>query len=330
MEPEVEPFHRFMQRALFDPQRGYYSRKIQTVGRGGDFTTSATLSPVLGQGIARWLKTALAEQPAIRDVIEIGAGTGTLMAQVRAELGWWTRRRLRWHIVETSPVLKERQQQTLRGGSVTWWTHLEEALSHTGGHALLYHNELLDAFPCRLLEKAADRWQEIWVGFSKEGNPTEERIECEPLPWAAAFQTKSLPPGQRVEVHASVRDWLIGWTPHWRSGQMLTIDYGDTFPALYQRRPRGTLRGYFMQQRVDGPALYQNIGRQDLTADINFTDYRAWASELGLTETFYDTQAAFLHSHRVTPRTPADDHLFHPEGAGGAFKVVVHARHQGR
>jgi hypothetical protein len=83
-----------------------------------------------------------------------------------------------------------------------------------------------------------------------------------------------------------------------------------------------------MQHRVDGPALYQNIGRQDLTADINFTDYRAWASELGLRETFYDTQAAFLRSQRVTPHTPADDHLFHPEGAGGAFKVVVHARHQ--
>jgi SAM-dependent MidA family methyltransferase len=109
---------------------------------------------------------------------------------------------------------------------------------------------------------------------------------------------------------------------------MLTIDYGDTFPALYHRRPHGTLRSYFMQQRLEGPALYQNIGRQDLTADINFTDYRAWASELGLRETFYDTQAAFLHSHRISPRTPADHHLFHPEGAGGAFKVVVHARHQ--
>lgn len=322
MERETEPFHRFMQRALFDPQRGYYSRKIQTVGRGGDFTTSATLSPVLGQGIARWLKTALAGQPSICDVIEIGAGTGSLMAQVRAELGWWTRRRLRWHIVETSPVLKERQQQTLRGGSVTWWTQLEDALSHTSGHALLYHNELLDAFPCRLLQWTGTQWQEVWVVISSNGTAAEELHPCEPPP----IHHHPFAPGQRIEVHTSIRDWLTTWTPHWNSGQMLTIDYGDTFPALYHRRPHGTLRGYFMQQRVVGPALYQNIGRQDLTADINFTDYRAWTREFGLRETFYDTQAAFLHAHRVTPRTPADQHLFHPEGAGGAFKVVVHAR----
>jgi hypothetical protein len=34
------------------------------------------------------------------------------------------------------------------------------------------------------------------------------------------------------------------WTPHWNSGAMLTIDYGDDFPQLYHRRPHGTLRAY--------------------------------------------------------------------------------------
>lgn len=330
MDSEAEPFHRFMRRALFDPQRGYYSRKIPTVGRAGDFSTSATLSPMLGQGIARWLRAALARQPDVQDIIEIGAGTGALMARVRAGLGWWTRRRLRWHIVETSPVLREQQQATLRGAAVTWWTHLEEALTATAGRAHLYHNELLDAFPCRLFQSTGGHWQEVWVRLTAAGHATEELREAAPLPESSALQMDALPPGQRVEVHASVRDWLTAWTPHWKSGQMLTIDYGDTFPALYHRRPHGTLRGYFMQQRVEGPGIYQNIGRQDLTADVNFTDYRTWTRQLGLTETFYDTQASFLHTHRVTPRTPADHHLCHPEGAGSAFKVVVHARHQAR
>jgi SAM-dependent MidA family methyltransferase len=322
----AEPFHRFMQRALFDPQRGYYSRNIQTVGRHGDFSTSATLSPLLGQGIAHWLKSTLTTHPNIRSIIEVGAGSGQLMRQIRQTLGWRTRRRLRWHIVETSPSLKAQQQNLLPASSIHWHTQLEEALQASDGHALIYHNELLDAFPCRLLQKTPTTWQELWLHFSPTGHVTEELCDCEPMPWASALSTDTFPIGQRIEVHASIRDWLTAWTPHWKSGQMLTIDYGDTSPALYHRRPHGTLRGYFMQHRVEGPALYQNIGRQDLTADINFTDYRTWTRDLGLHETFYDTQSTFLQSQNVTPKTHADHHLLHPDGPGTAFKVVVHAR----
>jgi SAM-dependent MidA family methyltransferase len=101
---------------------------------------------------------------------------------------------------------------------------------------------------------------------------------------------------------------------------MLTIDYGDTSPALYHRRPHGTLRGYFMQHRVEGPALYQNIGRQDLTADINFTDYRAWLHGSGLEEAACQTLAEFLRSHNA----PAQ--LLDPDGAGNAFKCLAHRR----
>ena len=83
-----EPFSSFMSRALFDPQRGYYTRNIKTVGARGDFSTSATLSPELGKRIAAWLKGA-------KNVIEIGAGSGQLMEQVQRSLGLlrrWQRR----------------------------------------------------------------------------------------------------------------------------------------------------------------------------------------------------------------------------------------------
>ena len=82
-----------MQRALFDPRTGYYSRQIRTVGRGGDFSTAATLSPSLGIAVAAWLKSESCLQPQVRHVIEVGAGDGSLMHTVRRALGWWTRRR---------------------------------------------------------------------------------------------------------------------------------------------------------------------------------------------------------------------------------------------
>jgi len=51
----AEPFSKFMQRALYDPQRGYYTARIRTVGARGDFSTTATLSTQLGKAIAAWL-----------------------------------------------------------------------------------------------------------------------------------------------------------------------------------------------------------------------------------------------------------------------------------
>ena len=84
-----------------------------------------------------------------------------------------------------------------------------------------------------------------------------------PQPW---------PVGQRVEVHESFRVWLRAWLPGWNSGVMLTIDYGDTCPALYRRRPRGTLRAYAHHQRLEGREIYGAFGLRDLTADVNFSD----------------------------------------------------------
>lgn len=316
------PFSTFMARALHDPQRGYYARRVQDIGVRGDFATSATLSPLLGKAIALWLLEERAMRPEIHCVIEVGAGNGMLMQTVKRQLGWWKRRLFQWHIVETSASLRTQQRQRL-GSSVSWHDDLKSALAACGGKAFIYHNELLDAFPVRLLEWHEETWQEVMVDIS----PTGVRESLSGVAWCAAemasFSALAVRPKQarqRVELHESVRDWLLEWAPSWQAGAMLTVDYGDTFPALYHRRPHGTLRAYLLHQRLEGAALYDNIGRQDITANINFTDYRAWAQSLGWQEWAYGTQADF-----ILKRLPwADGRLLEAEGAGTAFKHVIH------
>lgn len=306
-----------MARALFDPERGYYTRHIKTVGARGDFSTSATLSPSLGHAVAAWLKSEAHLQPQVRHVIEVGAGDGSLMHTLRRALGWWTRRRFIFHIVETSPVLRHEQEKKL-AGRVVWHATLESALAGAQGHAFIYHNELLDAFPATLVQWSAaeQRWLEVWV---------PEGLHPHALDAAhfSALRHTIFAEGQRCELHASVRDWLQQWTPHWKSGSMLTIDYGDTFPQLYHRRPQGTLRAYLLHQRLIGADIYANPGRQDITADINFTDYTAWLQALGLSEVSQQTLAQFLHSHS------APEWLTNTDGAGTAFKCFVHRRQDG-
>ncbi len=303
-----------MARALFDPERGYYTRQIRTVGRAGDFSTSATLSPALGRAVAAWIKAESRLQPQVCHIIEIGAGDGSLMHAVRKSLGWWARRRFTFHIVDTSPVLRQEQQKKL-GTKVTWHQDIESALAAAQGHAFIYHNELLDAFPATLVQWSAaeQRWLEVWV---------PEQLHPQSLDAAhfSALRHTTFADRQRCELHPSIRDWLQQWTPHWKSGAMLTIDYGDEFPRLYHRRPHGTLRAYLLHQRLTGADIYANPGRQDITADINFTDYASWLRELGLEQSSQQTLAEFLHS-QVAPACLTDS-----DGAGTAFKCFVHRR----
>lgn len=298
-----------MELALLDPQRGYYARRIRAIGHGGDFTTTPTLSPALGKAVADWATTAM-RAAGSRNLIELGPGEGILAATVMESFPWWRRPRL--HLVEKSLPLREKQASRL-GVKAIWHDSIESALQACRGNACIYSNEFADAFPVRRFRREVDGWSELFL------DPGEVWQPCTDLP-ASSSLSPTHPLGQIVEVADSWRTWLHGWLPQWRSGSMLTIDYGSTAEALYHRRPRGTLRAYLMQQRLEGPAVYENPGRQDLTADVNFTDLREWASS-GAKTVRLITQREFLLPF-ADPSKPADVHSLDPHGAGEAFLVL--------
>ena len=267
------PFERFMQEALYNPDFGYYTKTIRTVGRAGDFSTLATLGDSLANFIAHWIS-----QHPIRDIIEIGPGNGALAEKVLKRLGWWRRLGRRYHLVDVDGPLRGEQDKRLRKFRVRRHPGMREALQATAGRALIFSNELPDAFPCRVFEKTESGWKELWVRFQHA--TVEEFLKEAPLPDSEAFQ-HPLPLGQRVEIHQSYCGWLQSWASEWRSGSLLTIDYGETLPALYHRRPRGTLRGYAHHQTLEGESIYRAPGQIDLTADVNFSDLEAWGKSLG-------------------------------------------------
>ena len=311
------PFEEFMRRALHDPQHGYYARRITSIGRRGDFTTAPMLSPAPAKAIASWAVRTL-HQSGCRDLIEIGPGSGQLAAAVRQHLPWLVRRRTRLHLVETSPPL-EKLQRGLLGRQARWHASPAAALAACAGRAVIFSNELVDAFPVRRFQQGPDGWRELAVSFEADGQVRESLLAPAPLPESSGFSVLH-PPGQWIEVHHSYHLWLTGWLPHWNAGSMLTLDYGATAEALYQRRPQGSLRAYLMQQRLEGPAIYQNPGRQDLTADVNFTDLMGWG-EPRATAPQLLTLAAFLRGF-IDPTKPEDRALSDENGAGAAILVL--------
>jgi SAM-dependent MidA family methyltransferase len=314
------PFERFMQEALYHPRHGYYSANIRSVGADGDFSTSATLDPGLGKAIAAWiLKKAVNLGWKRVPVIEIGAGSGELARSVLHHLGWKNRWRIHYQIHETSPILRSQQKNNLRWHRVRWIDSLPEALRKHRGRAIIFSNELVDAFACRLFVKGEDAWREIGVRIHPDGSLSEVLIGS--IQNEAGFDVFShLPTGQRVERHDSYRIWLDSWSKEWLEGSLLTIDYGDLAQSLYERRPGGSLRSYWKHARFSGMDLYARFGKQDLTADVNFSDLIDWGCRLGWQSGALLTQSGFIAQMAGSSQAMSLSGL--PDEAGEAFKVL--------
>jgi SAM-dependent MidA family methyltransferase len=113
------PFSRYMERCLYDPDQGYYSRNAEQFGKAGDFYTSSDVHAVFGRLMARqfeemWRVLGSPEKIA---VVELGPGRGLFAQDV---LDWSEKkfpeffRALHYVLVETSPVLRQRIKSTLR------------------------------------------------------------------------------------------------------------------------------------------------------------------------------------------------------------------------
>lgn len=319
-------FEDFMAMALYDPEIGYYTTGINDVGgRRSDFATSASLSDALGKAIAGWVRMEmklLAGKGPVH-LIEVGGGSGALATTVLKSLGWWQRRRVRYHLVEISPRLQEKQRETLARYRVTWHGEITSALRAAEGQALIFSNELVDAFPAKWLRwnAGAGVWEEIFVSYDAETGLKEVFRDCPPDLTPEVYSAMGMADpvdGQRIEILPSFRRWLSDLSLRWKSGSMLTIDYGAPSAELvYHRRPGGTMRAYFRHELIEGGGIYRRIGKQDLTSDVNFADLVWWGEELGFETTKLLMQAEFLK------RFGDGTDLMAGEGVGEAFQVLM-------
>ncbi|MBV9390382.1 MAG: SAM-dependent methyltransferase [Verrucomicrobia bacterium] len=317
-------FERFMELALYDASHGYYSRNIRDVGRTGDFSTALTASDLLIQAIARWI---MAEAKALKlspiRIIEFGGGSGAMAKGILMRLGRW--RRIEYQIVELSESLQNLQKIRLKGRNIRWQSSAQAALAAARGHAILIANEFVDAFPCRIFEKACDGWGEVNLQYD-DGIWQECLLKTE-LPESTAFGI-ACDNGQRIEVFSSYQIWLNEMTECLQRGTLLTIDYGGTPDEIYHRKPNGTVRAYYQHNRSEGLDIYLRAGKQDITADVNFADLRRWGRCAGLAEDFYLTQREFIPRWMPVDKVEkaADRFVSAPEGMGLAMKVLSQRR----
>jgi SAM-dependent MidA family methyltransferase len=272
------PFDRFMERALYDPEAGYYVSGRAAIGRRGDFFTNVSVGPVFGEILAgqfveMW--RALGE-PAGFALVEQGAGDGQLARDILDALASTPLGGLRLFIVEPSAILQTAQAGNLPGHNVSWVDGAEALPQLCGAH---YSNELFDAFPVHLVRSTGDGWAELFVDHENHAFTWREMpVAGELAGIVATFPAR--PEGFTTEVCLSHRPLLRSLAAKITRGFLLAVDYGMTRESLLaEHRTEGTLACYRGHRRDSDPL--EAPGEKDITAHVDFSLLTRDASAAG-------------------------------------------------
>ncbi|HEY0634782.1 MAG TPA: SAM-dependent methyltransferase [Gammaproteobacteria bacterium] len=292
----VIPFTRFMELALYAPGLGYYSGGSRKFGEGGDFITAPELSPLFSRCLARQCAQIL-EQLIGGELLEFGAGSGTMAAELLAELERLERVPQHYYIMELSGELRQRQQATLNARvphlatRVIWLDRLPASF-----RGVMLGNEVLDAMPVHRFMVTEGGAREVGVSW-RDGQFVDALVpESAPVVTAyleALCTEVALSEGYRSELNSAAQEWVATLATTLAVGAILLIDYGFPRREYYHpQRGDGTLMCHYRHRAHGDP--YRFIGLQDITAHVDFTAIAEAAQQHGLHVAGYASQASFL------------------------------------
>lgn len=337
------PFARFMERALYEPELGYYTGPREKIGKGGDFYTSLDVHPVFGRLVAAQVVEMSATVPdGSYTVVEMGAGKGLLALDVLREVRDAAPAlfaRLAYRIVEVSPDMVRRQRALLSefDDRVTWHRDLD---SVPGVRGVFLSNELVDSLPHHQVVGPSASLREVFV--THRGGRLSEVLQDPSTPALAAHLAAlgvTLPAGYRTEVNLAAQDWMRAVAARLERGHVLTVDYGYPADVYYAPdRTRGTFLCHHEHKVSEDP--YARVGLQDLTAHVEFSSLARTGVAAGLRPVGLTDQCHFLvglgiaeRMERALSRDGGDPErsdefrtmrrLMDPAGMGRVFKILV-------
>lgn len=283
------PFVEFMDMALHLPGLGYYAGGSLKFGAAGDFVTAPELTPLFGQALARQVAQVAG------NVLEVGAGSGRLAADLLPALAALDALPERYEILELSGELRARQRQAIEAAvphladRVFWLDALPEQFS-----GCVVANELLDALPTHAVAWRAGSnggLMERGVTLTGEGFAWAERPATGAL--AAAMAALPVAAPYASEIGLAAHAWVAEWGRRLKRGVLLLIDYGLPRHELYHpQRNHGTLRCHYRQRAHEDPFWWP--GLSDITSHIDFTAVAEAGFAAGLDVLGYANQATFL------------------------------------
>ena len=338
-------FAKYMDACLYDPQHGYYTRAEQLPRR--DYFTSVDVSPIFGRLLARQFQEMWVQlgRPAEFLLVELGAGTGALAAQI---LDFIAESFPEFYsAVQYVAVERSAARRTAAAATATLAPHLgAEHFAMVSDMptqipcGCIFSNEFFDALPVHRLIREGNEVREVYVGSGTKGLCEQfGPLSTPALTEYLTVQGITLQEGQLAEVNLEACAWIAEMGTRLGRGFVLTIDYGHEAGELYDdRHMRGTLLAYEKHRASEN--FFRAPGQQDLTAHIDFTALDRHGSRAGLQRTGLTSQSNFLlslarHSDFADLQSPAMGEteqararllfktLIYPEGMGEAFQILI-------
>ena len=277
----MHPWRHAMQQALYGPG-GFFTTGA---GPAAHFRTSVHAAPEFAAAIARLATDvdAILGEPASQ-IVDVGAGNGELLVQLRDALAPALRSRTQLTAVEV------RERPSNLPAAIGWTSDMPDDVV-----GIIIANEWLDNVPLDVCEKASHGESDLALvlvdeqGREQLGPPLDEASNAWLLKWWP--QTTSSP-GDRAEIGLTRDNAWHGAVTKLARGLAIAIDYGHVFDQrVHGGFAGGTLRG-FRDGHVVAPTPNGNC---DITADVAIDACAAAASDLARS-TIVSTQREVLHA----------------------------------
>ncbi len=340
----VISFADFFNLCLYTPNLGYYENALRKFGQAGDFVTAPELSPLFSYALANQCIELLEHLPYSASILEIGAGTGKMAADILHHLKNQNKLPYKYQILERSLELKEKQRALLLQEHPDYINAIEwlDKPPQTLWQGIVIGNEIIDALAVERFIIHQQRPCQLGVKINAQRN-----FEWTILPSHSFLENYIqilhqnyiyLPEGYISEYCAQLKAWLTAITSTLSQGACLFIDYGyDQREYFNPQRQYGTLRAHYRHLAHDDYFFYP--GLQDLTAHANFTDLAEAALHNNFEVAGYTSQALFLYANGIEElaalhtidqedeayyrTTQSLQYLLAPNQMGESFKVML-------
>lgn len=301
-------FAHFMDLALYAPGLGYYMAGLHKLGALGDFITAPELSSLFTRCLAQQCQQVL-ELLGSGDILEFGAGSGRMAADLLETLDRKGCLPARYLILELSADLRQRQQERLRqqaphlASKIRWLDSLPDKI-----HGLVLANEVCDAMPVHCFQFAGEQTWERCVGYAEDtfvwrnGPVSQPRLQAR---LSEIRQRLNRVDRYESEVNLAMESWVAEIASRLQEGALLIIDYGFPRREYYHPdRAGGTLMCHYRHRAHPDPLILP--GLQDMTTHVDFTALAEAGDAGGLRVAGYCAQADFLLACGLTELAAAE------------------------
>ena len=277
-----------MQAALYDPPDGYYRRRRIRQGRAGDYRTAPETSPLFGAVFAHYFMKSYFDLGAPDEfaIIEVGAAAGDCARAVLMTL-----QREFPKVFNATRYLIDEISDDARSRALTKLGEFKDRIQFRSlseiesplPHAIIFSNELLDAFPVNRVIGRNGTIRELRVGLNDEGEFAwiEDELSSDVAEYCARVGLQ-LGEGQIYEVNLGAEEFISRAAQVISEGLLITVDYGADRNVLLNdpNRFQGTLRAFHQHHFVDD--LLARPGAHDLTTTVDWTQIQEAGARSGL------------------------------------------------